>query len=167
MTSKQMTKVGIQGGLLAGAFIALFFFLSDLVRLQPLSTPLALGGHLFGPNFPNLDMPVVSQVVAITVFAGNVLTLTILHFLAFSLLGIGAVRWCAVCGIRGNIVAGALYGFLVGSIVFYTCLAVGGDYVLANLPGPWSVAFANVMAGAVMGGFVQFAQSRPTGEVGA
>jgi hypothetical protein len=55
---------------------------------------------------------------------------------------------------------GALFGILVGSLVFYTCLAVGGDHVLASFPGPWSVALANLTAGAVMGWFVQFTRSR-------
>ena len=36
----------------------------------------------------------------------------------------------------------------------------GVEYVLANFPGPWTVALANLTAGAVMGGFVQFTQSR-------
>jgi hypothetical protein len=160
MVAKHRTKVGIQAGLLAGASIVVLFFLLDLVRLQPLATPLAFGGHLFGPNGPFLDTPVLSQLVAITQFAGNIFTLTILHFLVFSFLGVSAVWWCEQCGFSLNISTGALFGILVGSLVFYASLALGSDHVIANFPSPWSVALANLTGGAVMGWFVQFTQSR-------
>jgi hypothetical protein len=160
MVSKHHITVGIQAGLLAGASIVVLFFLLDLVRFQPLASPLALGGRLFGPSGPALDTPVLSQLVSITMFAGSLLTLTILHFLAFSLLGVSAVWWCEECGIRLNLATGALYGIMAGSFVFYSCLALASDHVLANFPGPWTVALANLTAGAVMGGFVQFTHSR-------
>ena len=160
MISKNRAMVGIQAGLLAGASIVVLFFLLDLVRLRPLATPLAFGSHLFGPNGPFLDTPVLSQLVAITLFAGNLFTLTILRFLTFSFLGVSAVWWCEQCGFSLNIATGAIFWILVGSFVFYTCLALGSDHVIANFPGPWSVAVANLTAGAVMGGFVRFSQSR-------
>ena len=160
MVAKHRTKVGIQAGLLAGASIMVLFFLMDLIRLQPLATPLALGGHFFGPNGPFLDTPILSQLLAVTLFAGNLLTLTLLHFLFFSFLGVSAIWWCEQCRFPLNIATGAVFGILVGSSVFYTVLALGSEHALANFPSPWSVALANLTAGAVMGRFVQFAQSR-------
>jgi hypothetical protein len=120
MLSAHRTKVGLQAGVLAGTAVIVLFFLLDLVRLQPLAT---------------------------TIFAGNLLTLTILHFLAFSTLGVGAVWGCERCRIKLNVATGAL--------VFYGCVALLGTNVLTDLPGPVSIAVRNLLAGAVMGGFVQ------------
>jgi hypothetical protein len=83
MVSKHRTLVGVKGGIMAGASIVGPSFLLYRVRLRLLATPLALGGHLFGPGGPFLDTPVLSQLLSITIFAGNLLTLTSLHFLAF------------------------------------------------------------------------------------
>ena len=128
MLSVHRTKVGLQAGVLAGTAVIVLFFLLDLVRLQPLAT---------------------------TIFAGNLLTLTILHFLAFSILGVGAVWGCERCRIKLNVATGALYGLIAGSLVFYGCVAFLGTNVLTDLPGPVSIAVGNLLAGAVMGGFVQ------------
>ena len=128
MLSVHRTKVGLQAGVLAGTAVIVLFFLLDLVRLQPLAT---------------------------TIFAGNLLTLTILHFLAFSILGVGAVWGCERCRIKLNVATGALYGLIAGSLVFYGCVALLGTNVLTDLPGPVSIAAGNLLAGAVMGGFVQ------------
>lgn len=160
MVSKHRTIIGIQAGLLAGASIVVLFFLLDLARGQPLAVPLALGGHFIGPSGSFLDTPFLSQLLPIAMFAGNLLTFTILHFLAFSFLGIGLVWWCKECGFRGNIATGALYGILVGSLIYYSSLALAGDHVLASFPSPLAVGVANLTAGAVMGAFIQFAQSR-------
>jgi hypothetical protein len=145
--------------LLAGGAVVLLFFLLDLLRLQPFSTPLALSSSILMPGGVILETPIISQVVGIVMFAGNILTLTILHFLAFSFLGLGAVWGCEECGVKLNILTGALFGITVGSLLFYGCTALCGDQVLAVLPGPASVLLANLVAGAVMGGFVQVQRS--------
>jgi hypothetical protein len=155
MESVHRTRTGIQAGLLGGSAVVLLFFLLDLFRLQPLSTPIALGNSILMPGGFLLDTPVISQVVSLVMFAGSILTLTILHFLAFSCLGLGAVWGCEECGVKLNVLSGALFGITVGSLLFYGSLSLGGDQILANLPGPVSVLLANLMAGAVMGGFVQ------------
>jgi hypothetical protein len=154
MLSAHRTKVGLQAGVLAGTAVIVLFFLLDLVRLQPLATPMNLSAQFMGPGGPLIEMPVISQLVATTIFAGNLLTLTILHFLAFSILGVGAVWGCERCRIKLNVATGALYGLIAGSLVFYGCVALLGTNVLTDLPGPVSIAVGNLLAGAVMGGFV-------------
>jgi hypothetical protein len=155
MVSTVRTKLGLQAGLLAGASVMVLFFLMDLAQLQPLGTPMNLGARFLGPGSPIIQMPVVSQAVNVAIYAGNLLTLTVLHFLAFSILGLGAVWGCDGCGIKLNVATGALYGLIAGSVVFYGCILLCGTHVMADLPGPFSVVAANLLAGSVMGGFVQ------------
>jgi len=160
MTSTWKTRAGIQGGFLAGAAVLVLFFLFDLARLQPLATPFSISAQLMGPTGPILDMPVVSQVLAVVVFAGNLLSLTILHFLAFSLLGVGAIWGCESCRLSLNLATGALLGVTAGSGAYYACMAVFGDHVLAGSPGIPGVLAANLVAGAILGGFYQLRRAR-------
>ena len=160
MASTKRTRIGIQAGLLAGASVAILFLVLDMAQMRPLATPFALSAHLLGPASPALEFPVISQLVGIVIFAGNILALSILHFLAFSLLGIGAVWGCDRCRVPLNVVTGALFGITVGTMVFYACISFCGEAVLADLPGPMNVVLANLAAGAVMGGFVQATQAR-------
>ena len=155
MISRWQTKAGIQGGLMAGAAVLVLFFLFDLARLQPLATPFSLSTQLMGPSGPILDMPVISQVLGLAVFAGNLLSLTILHFLAFSLLGVGAIWGCENCRIPLNIATGAMLGVTVGTGAYYACMAMFGDHVLTGSPGVPGVLAANLVAGGLLGSFYQ------------
>ncbi|MGD2123284.1 MAG: hypothetical protein PVJ76_16140 [Gemmatimonadota bacterium] len=156
MISRWQTKAGVQGGLMAGAAVLVFFFLFDLARLEPLATPFSLSARLLGPSGPTVDMPVISQILAIAIFAGNLLSLTVLHFLAFSLLGVGAIWGCENCRFPLNFATGALLGVTVGTGAYYACMATFGDRVLAGSPGVPGVLAANLVAGALLGGFYQF-----------
>jgi hypothetical protein len=155
MMSRWQTKAGIQGGFMAGAAVLALFFLFDLARLQPLATPFSMSTQLMGPSGPILDLPVISQVLAFAVFAGNLLSLTILHFLAFSFLGVGAIWGCENCRIPLNIATGAMLGVTVGTGAYYGCMAMFGDHVLAGSPGVPGVLAANLVAGGLLGGFYQ------------
>ena len=160
MGSTNRMRVGIQAGFLGGAAVAALFFMLDLLHLQPLVTPIALAGRILSPTGPAFDLPVVSQLLGVVILAGNVLALTLLHFLAFSFLGLGAVWGCEKCHVPLNVFTGALYGLIFGSAVYYCCMALLGQAFLANTPGPLMVAFANLTAGALMGGFTRVVRSR-------
>jgi hypothetical protein len=160
MISAKQAKVGIEAGILAGAVLAVVFFLLDLARLQPMSTPLALSARLLGPNNPAFDLPVVSQLLSMALFAGNLLTFTIFHFLTFALLGVFAVWGCEECRIPLNLGTGAIYGLVAGTLAFYGCVALCGDHVLSAAPGPGAIALANLASGIVMGGWVQASRAR-------
>lgn len=160
MESTNRTKVGIQAGFLAGTAVAVLFFLLDLAQLRPLATPIHFGVHILGPSSPVMDMPVISQLFSIVIFVGSLLTLTVLHFMAFSLLGLGAVFGCSECGIKLNTLTGAIYGITVGTLVFYLLVSLYGNSILADLPSPMAVLFGNLVAGAVMGGFADWAARR-------
>ena len=160
MVSDSGVRTGIQAGLLAGATVVGFFFLFDLVRLQPLATPIALSARVLGPSTLAIDAPVISQLVSVTVFAANILALTLLHFLAFTILGVGAAFGCEGCRVPLNVVTGALYGLTVGTLCFFGCMAAFGSQLLTGSPALLSVAVANLCAGAIMGGYWQYTRSQ-------
>lgn len=155
-------KVGIQAGLLAGLFVVVLFFLLDLGRLSPLVTPLSLSTDLWGPGHLTVNLPVASEALAIGSLAGGLLSLTLLHFLVFGILGLGAVFVLDGCHLPVNVGTGALYGLLIFSLAFYWSFALGGASLLGVSPGLLSVAGSNLLAGGVMGGYVQLScGSRP------
>ena len=161
MGSIARTRLGIQAGLLGGAVVAALFFVLDLARLEPLRTATALSARFLGPTSPMLDLPVFSQLLSVAVFAGNLVALTLLHFLAFSLLGVGAVWGSEKLRVPLNAATGALYGVTLGTTAFFGCVALCGTQVLAGSPGLTGVVLANVASGAVMGGFVQMVKAAP------
>ena len=161
MAYVRRASLGIQAGLLSGAALVVLFFLLDLFRLQPFSTPMALSLRILGAAGPEFDAPVLSQLISVSIFGANLLIFRVLHFMAFSFLGVSAVWGCDRCGVPLNFFTGAIYGVTVGSMVFYGSLALGGDHVMASVPGPVAVVLGNLVAGAVIGGFVQITRRSP------
>lgn len=155
MLSLERSKLGIQAGVAGGAAVVIFVFLLDLARLEPLATPLHLGTRLLMPTSPFLEMPVLSQLISITMFAGNLLALTVLHFLAFSTLGWGAVWASDSFGFSMNPMTGSVFGLTLGSLALFGCLALCGEPVIGESLSPLSAILSNLLAGAVMGGVIQ------------
>lgn len=145
---------GMQAGLLAGGLVAAYFGLGDLLRLAPLSTPAALS-RLYVGGLVSVDVPIVSQLVGITMFGARLLVFTGLHLAVFAMLGGAAVVLFAIFRWPLNMGTGALYGLTVFSLVFYGGMAIAGREVLEGMPGLREVALANLLGGAVMGGFVR------------
>jgi hypothetical protein len=146
---------GLQAGLLGGAAVAAFFFVGDLLSLHPLATPYALSRTVLGPGSYEIEMPVLAQFAAVVAFGSRLLVITVLHFLAFALLGLGAVALFAKFSVPLNLVSGAVYGAVICTSVFYVTLAIADVELVGSVPGFVSVLFANLLAGAVMGGFAQ------------
>lgn len=147
---------GAEAGVLGGAVVAAFYFVTDLVHLAPLSTPAALGRAFVGPGNVQLTGAFPDGAVAWVVFAANVVSFSLIHFLVFALLGVGAVLLSRGSGHSLNLFTGALYGLVVCSGVFYASMAFGATTVVASgLPSLSSVLIANALAGAAIGGGVQ------------
>lgn len=147
---------GAEAGVLGGAVVAAYYFVTDLVHLAPLSTPAALGRAFVGPGNVQLTGAFPDGAVAWVVFAANVASFTLIHFLAFALLGVGAVLLARVVARPLNVFTGALYGLVVCSGVFYASMAFGTTTIVASgLPSLGSVLIANALAGAAIGGGVQ------------
>jgi len=145
---------GVTAGLLAGVAVIAVFFVSDLIRLDPFGTPVALTHIALGPGGQDLDLPLVATMISAATFGVKLIMYTALHFLVFAILGVGAV-WCHNgLNTPGNVLTGAVYGLVVCTAVFYGSLTLAGADWLAN-PGWGGVLAANLVAGAVMGAYLQ------------
>ena len=79
---------GAEAGAIAAAGVALSFFVLDLIPFQPMGTPGALSGAVFGPAGLEWDLTTISGLVAGLVTAYRIATFTLLHFLSFALVGV-------------------------------------------------------------------------------
>ena len=146
---------GAYAGVSGGIAIAVFFLVGDLIHLSPLSTPLALGYTFLGPAGTPLDLPVVAQILTVGSAGVRLVAFTAIHFATFAVLGVAAVFLFSAYGWKLNLGTGALFGLVACSIVFYAAVSLAGSGVVAELPGLWSVASGNLLAGAVIGGQAQ------------
>jgi hypothetical protein len=144
----------LEAGLLAGVAVAAFYFLTDLARIRPLSTPDALAAAVL----PHVESPdrfvAIANTAAVLAFGGRLAAFSVLHLAVFALLGLGFGLATRGLGIRPGPRAGILYGAIVCSLVFLAGTTLAGGPVLETVPGPVSVILANALAGLVMGGFL-------------
>jgi hypothetical protein len=152
--------IGARAGLLAGGVVAATFFVLDFARLAPLATPIAMSGGILGPAVAAFDSPVLLGSLTIVSFGGHLVGLTLVHFLAFAVLGAGAAVAFRACHVPLNALTAALYGLVFFSLVFYAATWVTDAATVVELPGAASVLLVNLLAGAVMGGYFQLASAR-------
>jgi len=154
------TIPGVRAGLLSGTFVAIFFFVGDLIHLAPLSTPLALMQKLSLQEIPrggsaSLDQAALSEAASLLSSSGGLVALTALHLLVFALLGVAAIAFFEWCQLPLNAGTGAVWGLVVYSLVFELSMAIASPDVVQGVPSLWSVAGVNLLAGAVLGGYVR------------
>lgn len=143
-----------------------FFFVGDLIRLAPLSTPAALMWKLSLRELPqdgggsNLGLAAASDVASWASLGGGLAALTILHLLTFALLAVAAVACFERLHVPMHAATGAVWGLVVYSLVFELGMVAVHPNLVADVPGFWSVAGANLLAGAVMGGYLQLGAPR-------
>ena len=143
------------GGIAAGG-IALSFFVLDLIRLQPLATPGALSGAVFGPAGFELDFTNMSGLVAGLSTAYRIATFTVLHFLAFALVGVLAsvlFDWKHLAGLKRLLAVAALC-----TAAFYGTVAVSGSVVALESMGPGTVVAVNFFAAILLVGYLHLAR---------
>ena len=152
---------GVQAGLLSGTFVAVSFFVGDLINLAPLSTPLALIRKFSPREIPqdggsaSLDLAAWSEVASWVSLGGGLLALTILHLLVFALLAVAAIAVFDRHHLPLNAATGAVWGLVVYSLVFELSMAMVSPDLVEGVPGFWSIAGANLLAGAIMGGYLR------------
>lgn len=157
--SRSRVVWGAEAGLVGGLVVAAFYFVTDLIHLAPLATPTALGRTFLGPGGFQLSGSFPDGAVTAVAFAANLVAFTLIHFLAFALLGAAAVVLFRARGWTLNARTGGLYGLLACSGVFYLSMVLGATTVVASgVPALWSVLTANALAGAAMGGGVELMQ---------
>lgn len=138
---------GVVGGLLAGTVLVVLFYFYDLGRGTPLGTPAYLLGALFGKEAYEPTFAVVA-------------TYTVLHYVAWSGLGLLASLLIEWLELPRNLLLGAAYGLFACSLVFYGGLIVTGTDVL-DAPAWPAVFFGNALAGVVMFAYFHWVSAEP------
>ncbi|MFN8650733.1 MAG: hypothetical protein U0133_02375 [Gemmatimonadales bacterium] len=133
-------------GLLGALAVAVWFLIHDSLRGRPLLTPSVLG-QLFLLGNPH---PVTSSIDF-----GAMILYTVVHFLLFLAFGFALAALIRVSVEQPVARFGVLVLFAVFELLFYVALRVVSSEVSALFP-VWTVAGANLLATAVMGGYFWF-----------
>ena len=154
---------GAEAGAIAAAGVALSFFVLDLIRFQPLATPGALSGAVYGPAGFGWDLTSVSGLVAGLSMAYRITTFTLMHFLAFALVGVFAslqFDWRHKVGLKPLLAVGVLC-----TVAFSATVAIWGSVVALESLGPLVVVGMNLFAAILLVGFLRLANMpEPEGE---
>ena len=160
MTLVQKVGIGIRAGLFAGGVVATTFFVADLARLAPLDTPLTLGTGLPGLSGLSFDSAMLIEGVTMFSFGGQLMGITLVHFLAFAALGAVAVLTCEACQVPLNWLTAGLFGLVGFSLVYLAATWFSGAAGVVVLPGARSVLLVNLGAGIAMGTYFQVTMKR-------
>lgn len=163
MGAYRRAVLGAEAGAIAAGSLEVSFFLLDLVRLQPLATPVVLAGVLPGSSGVVVDMTSFSGVLDALWAIFQIGELTFVHFLAFCVVGIVVsllFDWRQPLEAKRLLLLAVL---CAGA--FFATVAVAGSLVSLSSVG-WVPVFAtNVLAAAVLGGALRLvAVSSPSEE---
>lgn len=149
---------GAEAGAIAAAAVAVSFFVLDLIRLQPMGTLGTLSGAFLGPGgFQSFEVEVtnLSGVVGGLSTAFRIVTFTILHFLAFALVGVFAsliFDWKHGAGLKPLVVVAVLC-----TLAFSATVAGSGSIVALESVGPVAVMGVNLFAALLLVGYLRLA----------
>ena len=124
---------GLYGGVLAGAVVAVWFFVADAVAGAPFRTPAVLAYLFFHRDTLSISVELVAFY-------------TILHLGVFAALGVATAWVLAVFDAPPSLLKGAAFGILVLDLVFYSALLWTGARILGVLPWP-HVLGSNIVGG--------------------
>ena len=127
---------GAVGGVIAGAVVAVWFFVLDLVIGQPFHTPRLLAAAFLGHESS------LAPARLVTVY-------TVLHLGVFAVLGMGGAILLRATGEVPRVLTGALFGVGALSAAHYGGLLLLGVPVLTVLP-PMQVLAATIVGGITM-----------------
>lgn len=150
MGTYRRAVLGAEAGAIAAASLEVSFFLLDLVRLQPLATPVELAGVMPGPTGIVLDLTSFSGVVDALWAIYQLGTLTFVHFLAFCLVGVVVsllFDWRQPFEAMRLLLLAAL---CAGA--FFATVALVGSVLSLGSVGWVPIFAANLLAAAILGG---------------
>jgi hypothetical protein len=141
LAEHQIVREGLMAGVVGAAVVAFWFLVVDSALGRPLFTPGALGSALFLG---------ASDVDAIQVTVWTVLGYSLVHVIAFAVLGMvaSAIAWEAER--TPALILGALLLFVAFEAFFLGLLAVVAEFLLGPLAW-WTIAVGNVLAVIAMG----------------
>ena len=154
---------GAEAGALTAAGVALSFFVLDLIRFQPVGTPGALSGAVFGPAGLEWDLTSFSGLVAGLSTAFRIATFTLLHFLSFALVGVLAsflFDWKHGASLKALLAVAVLC-----TLAFSATAAWWGSVVALESLGPVTVVGMNLFAAILLVGYLHLAHMPEPGDV--
>ena len=146
---------GAQAGAIAAGGVALSFFVLDLIRFQPLGTPGALSGAIFGPAGLEWDLTTMSGFLAGLTMAYRIATFTVVHFLSFALVGVLAsvlFDWKGKVGLKPLLTVAVLC-----IAAFSTTVAASSSVVVLKSVGPAALVAVNLFAAVLLAGYLRLA----------
>jgi len=159
---------GAEAGAIAAAGVALSFFVLDLMRFQPLATPGALSGAVYGPAGFDWDLSSVSGLLAGLSVAFRIATFTVLHFLAFALVGVfAALRfdWKHWTGFKPLLAVAALCTVAFTATAAFSATVSGLGLVVAlEALGPVVIVGVNFLAATLLVGYLRLVHMPDPGD---
>jgi hypothetical protein len=144
LADHRIVREGIVAGLVGAGVVAAWFFIFDAVRGTLFFTPGALGSAVFLG---------ASDLASVEVSVWTVSGYTLLHLLAFLLVGLlaSAIVWQSER--TPPLILGAVLLFVAFEAFFLGLLAVVAEFLLGALAW-WSIAVGNVLAVVAMGWYL-------------
>ena len=142
--TSQILEDGFFCGVLGAFVVALWFLILDSFSGHPLYTPSLLGTLLFRKGGDLASVSIQPEIVA---------WYTAVHTLAFLLVGMVAAWLAAQFEKFPSLGIAMLFLFVIFETAFFIFALAVGKTVLGTL-GLWSIAVANLLAGAAMAGYL-------------
>lgn len=133
-------REGLLTGLIGAGVVALWFLVLDLVVGRLLFTPAALGSALFlGAESP----------AAVQITAGTVLGYTVIHLLAFMVIGMVFAALVTSAEENPSLIMALVLLFVAALTLSIGAMAILASWVLAELTW-WGIAIGNMLAAGAM-----------------
>ena len=135
-------REGVIAGFLGATAVAVWFFIVDLIGGRALFTPNILGVGLLSVFGRSPESEIV-----------NVISYTIFHYAAFTLVGILAVILVHAGERTASVLAGSMILFVAIELGFYGLVAMLQQTVLGNLAW-YQILAGNLLAAILMGTYL-------------
>lgn len=140
----QLLREGVTAGLLGAAGVAVWFFVVDLLKGQPLYTPSVLGEALLNVLRADSHYSVLTNVAGYTVF----------HAISFVVVGVVASALLHASRRVPQLVVGLALLFVVFEVGFYGLTALISQSDLLGVLAWYQIGAANLVASALMGRYL-------------
>lgn len=137
---------GVMGGLVGGIVLAIWFLIMDGLSGRPFHTPAFLFRVLVGSD-------------AVGLAGVQVAIYTAIHFAVFLAIGIAVAYLLERLHVIPGLLLGAVLGFLLFDLLFYTGVALTGVNVVDYLGWP-EVLVGNILAGVALIGTIRLLDGR-------
>lgn len=137
-------KQGLIAGLLGGSVVAIWFLVLDAIQKPLFYTPAALGSALFFG---------ASQAGDVMLRADVVIGYTFVHFAAFFLIGLAAARFTNEAERNPHVLLGLVLCFVTLEVASIGVLSLMASWLFETVAW-WSPTIANLLAAAVMAGYL-------------